>query len=350
MHPLPPLPAGAPLPVVVYGAGRRGTAHARAALAAGATVLAVCDPDRDRAAALVAETGGRAVTRAADLPLAEAAAALVTTPPALHAEQTLAALAAGCHVVLEKPISLCLREARAIQVAAEAAGRWVHVCQQQRYSRAAEEARSRLEGRKVALAHIWLYRQAPDIRGNWSREWGGGHIVEWAIHPVDWCRYLLGDVESVYAAYGNQVLAGTPGWDNWDAYSCTLRFASGAVGSIATSYACWPDGGGGFGVDVVAENLLLRWRPEGLEAAYPEGSKRYAEREEPTAALYRAFLGAIRTGDPSPLRLTYPDALATLATVLACNRSHETGSPVRVSDLLAETGETTSHQPLPTSH
>jgi len=335
MRPLLPLPTD-PLPVVVFGAGRRGAAHARAATACGAQVLAVADPDLPRAQALATEVGGAALARGEALPLADARVALVTSPPAAHAEQTLAALAAGCHVVLEKPIALTMGEAGAIGRAAEAAGRWVHVCQQQRYSRAATEARVALEGRPTALAHIWLYRQAPDIRANWDRAWGGGHIVEWAIHPIDWCRFLLGDVESVYAAYADRVLAGTPGWNNWDAYACTLRFASGVVGSVATSYACWPEGGGGFGVDVVAEERLLRWRSEGLEIAYPEGSKRLTEREDATVALHRAFLGAVRSGDPSELRLTYPDAVTTLATVLACNRSHERGEVVHVAELLEE--------------
>lgn len=323
-----------PLTAVVIGAGRRGIAHARAARACGAGVTAVLDPDRDRAAALAAECGAP-VAASLEAALAGApAVALVTSPPPLHAGQTAAALDAGCHVILEKPIALDMREARALGELAARRGRRIHVCQQQRYTRAAERTREALRGRRVALAHIWLYRQAPDIRGNWDRRWGGGHVVEWAIHPIDFCRCVIGDVEEVYAAYADQVLAGTPGWDNWDAYSCTLRFAGGAVGSVATSYAAWPGGGGGFGLDIVAEELIVRWRAGRLLLERPGGTETVEESGEPTEALHRAFYHALATGDDGGLRLTYPDALATLATVLACNESHARRAPVRVAELL----------------
>lgn len=327
------MPEDYSLRAVVIGAGRRGSAHARAAVAAGARVAAVVDPDGTRAAALAAEVGGTAYTGLGPALRESANLALVTSPPPLHLEHTLAVLRAGCHVILEKPIALSLPAAREIGTAAAAAGKQVHVCQQQRYTRAAEEARSALRGRKVALAHVWLYRQAPDIRGNWDRNWGGGHVVEWAIHPIDFCRYVMGDVESVYAAYADQVLAGTPGWSNWDAYSCTLRFANGAVGSVATTYATWPGAGGGFGVDIIADGVMVRWGSGGLEVRTPEATRSYTEQEDPTTALHRAFYQALRTDDPSCLRQSYPDAVRTLATVLACNRSHETGQPVSVSEM-----------------
>ena len=262
--------------------------------------------------------------------------AVITSPPPCHTEQTLAALDAGCHVILEKPIALTMAEARTIGRAAREADRQVVVCQQHRYSEAASRAREALAGRKVALVHVWLYRQAPDIRGNWSREWGGGHVVEWAIHPIDFCRWAVGDVESVYAAYADQVLRGTPEWENWDAYSCTLRFACGAVGSIATTYAVWPGGGGGFGLDIVAEDTIVRWRAGRLEIETPAGKSEYPEPEEPTAALHRAFFECLASGDWGPLRQDYDDAVTTLATVLACNRSNETGMPVEVGKLLQE--------------
>lgn len=329
-----PTPAVTPQSVIVFGAGRRGTAHARAALDSGLRVAAVCDPDTERAARLAAEVGGVPVPTIPAALEYPAEVTLITTPPPLHAAQTLAALHAGRHVILEKPIALNMEEARQIQQAAEATGRQVFVCQQHRYSEAAEHARQALAGRRIALAHIWLYRQAPDIPGNWRREWGGGHVVEWAIHPIDFCRYVMGDVEAVYAAYADQVLAGTPNWDNWDAYTCSLRFRCGAVGSVATTYACWPGGGGGFGLDIAADGVVVRWRGSHLEVARPDGTTTYPEPVEPTVCFHRAVYQYLRSGNPAHLRQDFPDAIATLATVLACNRSHATELPVRVADVL----------------
>lgn len=322
----------------IIGAGRRGRAHGRAAGSLpGVEIVAVCDPDEDRAASLAAELGGRPYPdwRRA---LEELSPQLVyvTSPPPLHAEQAIAALEAGAHVVLEKPIALTMAEAQAIGAASRRCRRQVQVCQQHRYGLLADRARDALAGRTVALAHSWLYRQTPDIPGNWDRSWGGGHIVEWGIHHLDLLRYLVGEIETVSAAYGEQVLAGRSGWSNWDAYSVSFRFAGGAVGAMATTYAAWPGLDNGSGLDLIAEGVILRYRRSGLEIITPEGMETVTESRDPTLALNETFISALRTGDWSRVRITFPDAARTLAVVLAANRSNATGEVVRVSDLLVD--------------
>jgi len=201
------------------------------------SVVAVSDVDEGRARAPAEELGGRPyIDWRKMLVEARPDVVYVTSPPPLHAEQAIAALEAGAHVVLEKPIALTMAEAFAIGAAAQRLGRHVQVCQQHRYGTLADRAREALAGRKVALVHSWLYRQTPDIRGNWDRAWGGGHVVEWGIHHLDLCRYLIGEIESVYAVYGEQVLGGRPDWKNWDGYSVSFRFSSGTVGSMATTF------------------------------------------------------------------------------------------------------------------
>src|SRR4051794_4054090 len=283
----------------VIGAGRRGQAHGRAAAALpSVTVAAVCDPDEERARSLAASVGGRAYRdwRQA-LQEVQPGLVYVTSPPPLHAEQTIAALGAGAHVILEKPIALTMEEALAIGRTADRCGRHVQVCQQHRYGNLADRAREALAGRPVALVHSWLYRQTPDIPGNWDRAWGGGHVVEWGIHHLDLCRYLVGEIETVFATYGEQVLSGRPGWSNWDAYSVNFRFAGGAVGAMATTYAAWPGIPDASGLDLIAEGLLLRYRGSHLEIVTPDGTESVEETRDPTLALNEAFVAALRTDD-----------------------------------------------------
>jgi predicted dehydrogenase len=325
-----------PLSVLILGAGRRGHAHGRAARAIPEVrVAGVGDPDEKRARALAAELGGQPFT---DWRLALAATqpdlVYVTSPPPAHAEQTIAALEAGAHVVLEKPIALTMAEAAAIGATATRCERHVQVCQQQRYGAHADRSKQALAGRKVALAHSWLYRQTPDIPGNWDRAWGGGHVVEWGIHPLDFLRYVVGEIESVSASYGEQVLAGRPNWRNWDAYSVCFRFECGAVGAMATTYAAWPGIPDSSALEIIAEGLLLRLRRGRLEIVTPEGTEIVEERRDSTHLLNEAFVRALRTGDWSEVRITYPDAMRTLAVVLAANASNEAGETIRVADLL----------------
>jgi predicted dehydrogenase len=229
-----------------------------------------------------------------------------------------------------------MAEACAIGEAASRTGRHVQVCQQQRYGVLADRAREALAGRKVGLVHSWLYRQKPDIRGNWDRSWGGGHIVEWGIHPLDLCRYLIGEIETISACYGESLLEGQPDWNNWDSYAVSFRFSTGTVGTMATTYAAWPGISTASGLDWMAEGLLLRFRGGRLELATPERTETVEERRDLTLALNEAFIHALRTGDWSRVRIRYPDAVRTLAVVLAANEANQNGGCVNVDRMLSE--------------
>jgi predicted dehydrogenase len=295
-------------------------------------VVAVCDVDAGRAEQLAGEIGARPFADYRQA-LAEARPEVVylTSPPPTHTEQALDALAAGCALMIEKPVALTMQEVQRVGVAAREAGKLVVVCQQHRYTPAADRARELLAGRKVGLVHSYLYRQKPDIRGNWRRSWGGGHIVENQIHPIDFARYVLGEVSCVYAQYGEQVLAGAEDWDNWDSYSVTLRFANGAVGSIATTYAAFPRIPQSSGFDIVAEGVALRYSWGKLDVFYPDGqTETHPTPQDPTITIGHEFLRAVETGDRSRLRQEYADAARSLEVCLAANESAETGQVIRL--------------------
>ncbi|MBI3971940.1 MAG: Gfo/Idh/MocA family oxidoreductase [Chloroflexi bacterium] len=319
--------------IAIVGAGRRGIAHGRAAVRySGAQVVAVCDPDSARAEQLAAELGAQPYRDHRQALDAERLDVMyLTSPPPTHTEQALDGLAAGCALMIEKPVALDMAGVARIGRAAEEAGKLVLVCQQHRYTPAADRARELLAGRRVGLVHSYLYRQKPDIRGNWRRSWGGGHIVENQIHPIDLCRYLLGEVTTVFAQYADHVLAGTEDWDNWDSYSVTLRFANGAVGSIGTTYAAFPRIPQSSALDVVADGVVLRYHWGRLEAFYPDGrTESVTVRQEPTVAIGHEFLRAVETGNRSRLRQDYADANRSLEVCLAANESAETGKVIHL--------------------
>lgn len=325
------------LKVVVIGAGRRGRAHTEAVakLPERARVVGIADIDEARVRDLVGASAPGATTAAEPLALlreTEPDIVFVTTPPPLHREQTVAALELGAHVVLEKPIALTVAEADAIGEAAARTGRLVHVCHQLRYKPGMPELREILSRQAVALTHIWNYRKGPDIPGNWSRAWGGGHVVEWGIHHLDLCRYLMAtEAVEVSAQYADQVLRGQEGWDNWDSYALTVRWANGAVGGYASTYALKPGLPPESGLNIIAAEgkAAVGWgdatwtTPDGVESWVTEGGD--GERE-----LARAFFDAVERGDDSGLRQTLDDALRTHRLVMAANESAIRGEPVRL--------------------
>lgn len=107
--------------VVIVGAGLMGRWHADAARHAGATVVAVVDPVTERAQT-IAGTASVHATLAEALQV-ESDLVHVCTPLASHQALTLEALAAGRHVILEKPASATRREAEALVAAARNAAK-----------------------------------------------------------------------------------------------------------------------------------------------------------------------------------------------------------------------------------
>jgi predicted dehydrogenase len=320
--------------VAIVGAGRRGIVHGRAAAGfSDCDVVAIIDPDVERAAALAGELGGRAFTsHLKAFAETQPDAVVLCSPPPLHVDQALAAIDFGATLLIEKPVALDLASVARLGTAARDADRLVLVCQQLRYAAGAIRAKQALEGRRIALVHSWLYRQKPDIRGNWQRSWGGGHVVENQIHPIDLTRYVLGDrgePTSVYARYGDRFYDVDADWDNWDSYSVSLEFRGGAVGSVATTYGSFPGLPQSSGHDIVADGLVVRFRGNRCELHSPGGAVEVVEAtEDPTISMNHAFLLATRTGDTSHLRQDYEDANRSLAICLAANDSAMSGTPI----------------------
>jgi myo-inositol 2-dehydrogenase / D-chiro-inositol 1-dehydrogenase len=326
------------LRVAVLGAGRRGTAHSEAVadLETRAHVLGIADLDIERAERVVNSAAPHAKAAIDAIQLldeVEPDVVYVTTPPSEHLQQTFAALERGAHVVLEKPIALSVEEADRIGEAAERAGRIVHVCHQLRYIPGVEEVRSILAGQKIALTHIWNYRMAPDIPGNWYRTWGGGHVVEWGIHFLDLCRYLTGaEATEVHARYADVVMHGRENWDNWDSYSLNAQWDNGSVCGYASTYALKPGIAGSSGLRIVAEDGLVEVDWAGCRWITPDDTQEWSgQRGDAERELSKAVFDAIESGDASGIRQSYGDAVRTHRFVMAANESASTGQPVRIT-------------------
>src|SRR6185436_6153275 len=139
--------------VGVIGAGSLGFHHARILReVAGAEMAGIYDADPARAAAVSAELGVRAFpTREALLEAVDAA--VVAVPTTAHAEVALAALGAGVHLLIEKPIAASVAEADAIVARAEANGLTVATGHVERFNGALRACEQYLEDPRFAESH-----------------------------------------------------------------------------------------------------------------------------------------------------------------------------------------------------
>jgi predicted dehydrogenase len=200
-------------------------------------VTVVAASDRDPAAlARVADRWGiaRRHRDTDDLiadPLVEAVAVL--TPTGAHADVALAALDAGRHVFVEKPLALTMPDAdRIADRAAVSAGRTM-VGFNQRWHRLALQARELIRGGAVGrvqgVASTFIDARAT-VAGlpAWrlERAHGGGALIDKGIHHIDLWRFLLDDeFEQVYAL-------SRPGGGDDEALVVSARLRSGVVGTL----------------------------------------------------------------------------------------------------------------------
>lgn len=187
--------------VAVIGCGRIATnAHLPAwqvAAAAGrCTLVGVTDLDPARAARAAAQIGVSAYP-SVELLLADARPDIVdiTTLLDQHHDLTLQALAAGCHVLCEKPIARTAAEAAAMVAAAERAGRLLSICFQSRTLPTARYLRELLASGELG-AVLAIRTWGSEIHSlPVNRPWpsgGGGVLNHSAIHNLDLALWLLG--------------------------------------------------------------------------------------------------------------------------------------------------------------
>lgn len=161
---------------------------------------------------------------------------IVATPTEAHLTPSLRALEAGAHALIEKPIAGTLKEAIAIQSAADRANRHVLVGHHRRYTphvtRAREIVQSGELGRLVAVSGHWFVRK-PDAyyEPEYRRRWQAGPILTNLTHEIDYLRYICGGITRVQAERGHAV----QGFEKEDTAALTLRFESGTLGAFVLS-------------------------------------------------------------------------------------------------------------------
>lgn len=207
----------------VIGAGMMGANHARVAQQVpGAVLAAVVDPDIDRAKALAGASGA---TTSADLGdvLDRIDLAVVAVPTAQHRSVVERCLAAGVHVLVEKPVAASVADGRALVEQAERAGLVLAVGHVERFNAAVVELPRLLDD----PIHIVAKRVSP-----YSPRIADGVIHDLMIHDLDIVLSIVGPDVEVASVTG--VARSTKGATE-DLTVATVAFDNGITASFETS-------------------------------------------------------------------------------------------------------------------
>lgn len=331
--------------VGVIGSGGIAAQHVRGYRKAEADIVALCDVDPDRLAERCADwdvpTG---YTDAAAL-LADPTidAVSVCTPNASHHPITLAAAAAGKHVLCEKPVALDLAQGEEMIDACARAGVVLQVGHHLRSSAAGVLAKEMIERGDLGELTFLRFRQAHDwggagVRGVFGSraESGGGTLLDNGCHLFDLARHLGGDVADVFA----RIATLRYDVEVEDTATASLRFGSGALGEIEVAWTAtgWQEAFWIYGTEgmieldnVVAPNVLVhRWRKEPSPNWIATEENRHELRGLDAHRRHVAnFLAAI-DGERDVV-CTGRDGVEAVRLVLAAYQSADTGAPVAIA-------------------
>lgn len=210
-------------------------------------VTVMCDLDTDRAQAATGADPAIAICDDLDAVLEDAAIDIIDIclPPHLHFDVATRALAAGKHVICEKPIVRSLEEADKLAAAADASGKSVFPVFQYRYGHAMDQLRALqaagLAGKPyvASLETHWnrdsAYYAVP-WRGTWAGE-SGGALLGHAIHAHDLLCHVMGPVAEVTALTDTRV----NDIETEDCAALALRMESGALATSSVTLGAGED-------------------------------------------------------------------------------------------------------------
>ncbi len=232
----------------IVGCGAIAPTHAGAiGQMTGAELVAVADLIPQRAIELAAKFS---ISKAYHNPLelfADPAVDVVClcTPSGIHGDGAVTALAAGKHVVVEKPMEISTPACDRMIAAQKQSGKLLTVISQHRFDAASFLIKDLIESRK--LGHIFMatasvkwwrtqkYYDEGDWRGTWALD-GGGAVMNQGIHTLDLLQWFTGEVESVYAQTRT---AAHERIEVEDAAVAAIGFKSGAIGTYVASTAVY---------------------------------------------------------------------------------------------------------------
>ncbi|NCO42334.1 MAG: hypothetical protein AUJ96_09110 [Armatimonadetes bacterium CG2_30_66_41] len=230
------------LDVAVIGVGLQGGGHLASYRALpGVNLVAVCDLNAEAAQAAAAANGiPNCYTDYREMLAREKLDAVsVVIPDHLHYEPTMAALAAGAHVLLEKPMALSVAEAEEMAAKAEETGLNLMVNFSHRHQLPSIMAKQRIDSGEVGQP-IYAYARlnntlfVPTKMLSWSRKTA---LPFWLIsHELDRLRWFFGsEAQKVYAVSYSGVLK-AKGYDVADLYQATVTFDNGAIGNVESAW------------------------------------------------------------------------------------------------------------------
>ncbi|GAB3642357.1 Gfo/Idh/MocA family protein [Spirosoma arcticum] len=352
--------------IAIIGPGKVAHLHAKAVLQTpDTTLVAVYGRTYQKAEDFANEYGIRAYSDINDMVDREDVdLCIVTTPHPAHRDPTVAALDAGAHVLVEKPLASSLEDCDAMLEAARRNGRYLGTISQRRFYAPSMRIRQAIDTGQIGKPVLGMvqmlgwrgeaYYQSDPWRGSWAGE-GGGVLVNQAPHQLDLLLWYMGEAEEVFGIWRN---LNHPYIEVDDTAVAIVKFKNGGLGNLVVSNSQKPglygkvhvhgENGASVGVQTDGGSMFVAgmsgitdppvndiWMVPGQEdklSAFVAEDTAFFKQIDATVYFFGLqiadFRDAIREGRP-PM-VTGDDGRRVVALFQAIYESTRTGLPVRL--------------------
>lgn len=316
--------------VGIIGAGGMAKVHSKILSDIdGVNIVAVADIDGEKAKQIANSYNAKYYTDYSDLIAADIDAVFVLTPPFVRCDPIIMAAKAGKHIFCEKPIALNLKEAEDIVKIVQETKIKFMMGYVLRFFPTFKKLKDIFdEGRLGELVSCWTRRITFfDTSTMWvsDPQKGGGMILEFYTHDIDWLRWIGGNPIEVYG----KTIRVNPRITTEDNVFMMLIFGKG----VGMSYASWSSilGEANVGIigtegGVILNDEIIRLRVKG-----EEGEKKISvENLNPYEQEDRHFIESI-INDRIPA-VNEEDGLKALKIAWSLKESVREGMPVKLGD------------------
>jgi predicted dehydrogenase len=273
----------------------------------------------------------------------------ITSYPTQHAEQFIAAVLAGKHVIVEKPLAVEWNDILAMKKAAERSRAKVCVCFECRWSSQFQATKAVIDAGLVGSLHYaevdYYHGIGPwygQYRWNTKRELGGSALLTAGCHALDALLMCMGDKVEEVTCYSTQSKNAVFTPYEYDTTSTTLaRFAGGAIGKCAAVVDCLQPyyfhthlvGSEGS----ILDNKFHSQKLGGLNKNnWSQLSMQMVDSgdvsDHPYQSQFQAFFDALEVGKDMPLT-SFADGFATHRVIAAADKSAAEKRAVKIAEI-----------------
>ena len=330
--------------IAVIGTGRMGSVHVQniVQMIPEASLSAICDIRLNVAQTVANKLGIQRVVQDYHeiLEDKDIESVLIATSTDTHATIINDSAAAGKHIFCEKPLALELDKIDQALLAVKNANIKLQVGFNRRFDKSFNQVQKIVSSGEIGRPCILrITNRDPDFPDMEFLRVSGGMFLDMTIHDFDMARFLVGEVEEIYAVGGVLIEPELEEFDDIDTNIVTLKFKNGAVGAIDNSRKAV------YGYDQrlevfcsngtalaenESENTVVKGSLEGFQTANPPYF--FMQRYAPCYVdEIRQFIECVRDDKPTPIN--GKDGRAAVVLGYAAWKSLRENRPVKISEV-----------------